>query len=104
MSRLILDITMSLDGYVAGPDQSTEQFTYNSFGQILTHKLRTDGWENCRYDTRGLKTLSWPPPTPSDLNPDQHPTVYTYYQPADGQPAWIDRLKSVKDPLNHYTS
>jgi RHS repeat-associated protein len=100
--------TFDRDGYhrvtkITYPDASTEEFTYNGFGQVLTHKLRSDGTETVIYDTRGLKTASYPPPTESDANP-QHPTVYTYYEAADGHTAWIDRLKSVKDPLNHYTS
>jgi YD repeat-containing protein len=61
------------------PDTATEEFTYNGFGQVLTHKLRSGGVETFRYDARGLKTLSWPPTTEHDLDPWNHPTVYTYY-------------------------
>jgi RHS repeat-associated protein len=90
------------------PDQSTEEFTYNNFGQVLTHKLRTGGVETFVYDenlpARGLKTSSYPPATPSDPDPWNHPTRYTYYTAADGHPTWIDRLKSIKDPRGNYTA
>ena len=85
------------------PDGSTEQFTYNGFGQVLTHKLRSGGTETVTYDARGLKATSYPPATESDLDPWNHPTRYTYYQAADGQPAWIDRLKAVQDPRGNTT-
>jgi RHS repeat-associated protein len=37
------------------PDGGFETFTYNSFGEILTHQLRTGGTETFTYDARGLK-------------------------------------------------
>jgi RHS repeat-associated protein len=82
------------------PDTSTEEFTYNGFGQVLTHKLRTGGTENFRYDSRGLKTLSWPPATESDPNPEQHPTRYLYYTSGPN----TDRLYTVIDPRNNATA
>jgi RHS repeat-associated protein len=38
------------------PDGGTESFTYNAFGQVLTHTLKTGGTESWSYDARGLKT------------------------------------------------
>ncbi|MEN3370480.1 MAG: hypothetical protein V7609_2623 [Verrucomicrobiota bacterium] len=87
-------------------DQSTEEFTYNNFGQILTHKLRSDGWETFEYDnqpppaTRGLRTKSYPPPTPSDPNPQDHPTQYFYYTSGPS----TDRLYMVIDPRGNATA
>ena len=94
------------------PDGGSEQFTYHWTGQIETHTLTSGGVENFRYDTRGLKTLYWPPPTCdaivcSDSDPGSHPTVYTYYDGSeDGglRPDRIDRLKAVKDPRGHTTT
>jgi YD repeat-containing protein len=87
-------------------DQSTEEFTYNNFGQILTHKLRSDGWETFEYDnqpppaTRGLRTKSYPPPTSSDPNPQDHPTQYFYYTSGPS----TDRLYMVIDPRGNATA
>src|SRR5260221_7993888 len=35
---------------------SYETFTYNSFGEVLTHRLTSGGTESFVYDSRGLKT------------------------------------------------
>jgi RHS repeat-associated protein len=81
------------------PDDSFEQFTYNGFGQIETHTMTSGGVENFRYDSRGLKYLSWPPATPSDPNPQDHPTQYFYYTSGPN----TDRLWYVVDPRNNTT-
>src|SRR5206468_552018 len=36
-----------------------ETFTYNSFGQVLTHRLKNGAYERFAYDTRGLLTDKW---------------------------------------------
>lgn len=82
------------------PNGPTEGFSYNGFGQIETHTMTSGGVENFRYDGRGLKYLSWPPATPSDPNPDQHPTQYFYYTSGPQ----MDRLSSVMDPRGYSTS
>jgi RHS repeat-associated protein len=81
------------------PNGPTEEFTYNGFGQMETHTMTSGGVENFRYDGRGLKYLSWPPPTPSDPNPDQHPTQYFYYTSGPQ----MDRLWYVVDPRGYST-
>jgi RHS repeat-associated protein len=81
------------------PNGPTESFTYNGFGEVLTHTLTSGGVENFRYDGRGLKSLSWPPATASDPNPEQHPTQYFYY-PSGPQ---MDRLWYVIDPRGNAT-
>ncbi|HWM24161.1 MAG TPA: RHS repeat-associated core domain-containing protein [Chthoniobacterales bacterium] len=82
------------------PDGGSETFTYNNFGQVLTHGLTSGGTEEFRYDERGLKTLSWPPTTSSDGNPGAHPTQYFYYQNGPH----TDRLQYVVDPRGNTTS
>ena len=77
----------------------TENFTYNGFGQIETHTMTSGGVENFRYDGRGLMYLSWPPATPSDPNPEQHPTRYFYYTSGPQ----MDRLWYVIDPRGYST-
>jgi RHS repeat-associated protein len=92
------------------PDGGSEQFTYTPLGQVETHTMTSGGVENFRYDTRGLKTLYWPPATCetpslcSDPDPWNHPTVYTYYDGSEGRLDRIDRLKSVKDPRGYTTT
>jgi YD repeat-containing protein len=81
------------------PDGSTEQFTYNGFGQVLTHKLRSGGTETCTYDARGLKQTSYPPATENDPDPWNHPTSYFYYQSGPN----TDRLYHVNDPYGNAT-
>src|SRR5437588_2384306 len=81
------------------PNGPTEGFTYNDFGEVLTHTMASGGVENFRYDGRGLKYLSWPPATPSDPNPEQHPTQYFYYTSGPQ----MDRLWYVVDPSGYST-
>ncbi|HZE56512.1 MAG TPA: RHS repeat domain-containing protein, partial [Chthoniobacterales bacterium] len=81
------------------PDGSTEEFTYNNFGQVVTHKLRSGGTETFTYDTRGLKQTSYPPATESDPDPWNHPTRYYYYQSGPN----TDRLQVVTDPRGNST-
>ena len=40
---------------------SHEEFTYNSFGQVLTHRLKNGAWESFVYDGRGLLTNKYNP-------------------------------------------
>jgi RHS repeat-associated protein len=83
--------------YPSGP---TEEFTYNTFGQVETHTMTSGGVENFRYDARGLMYESWPPATPSDLNPYDHRTRYFYYTSGPQ----MDRLWYVIDPRNNTTT
>jgi RHS repeat-associated protein len=39
------------------PDGGYETFTYNGFGQVLTHRLTNGGTESFTYDTRGQMTI-----------------------------------------------
>lgn len=88
------------------PDGGFESFTYNSLKQIEDHTMTSGGVEHFRYDTRGLKTHYWPPPTPSNPIPSQYKTVYLYYDAynSPGRFDRIDRLWKVIDPLGHTTT
>src|SRR5258708_10516449 len=82
-------------------------FSYNSFGQIVTHEMTSGGTESFVYDNRGLKMsytdangsapssppFQTAPPTPPDPN---HTTTYSYYTSGP----WADRLKTVTHPAN----
>jgi len=70
----------------------TEEFTYNAFGQILTHKLTTGGTESFAYDARGLRTTS--------TDPLGNATHYYYYQSGPN----MDQLQVVTDPRGNSTA
>ena len=85
--------------YNGNPDAfPTEEFTYNNFGQVLTHKLTSGGWESFEYDnhagsaTRGLKT--------KHTDPLGNVTTYSYYQTGPN----TDRLYMVIDPRGNATA
>ncbi len=87
------------------PGGGVEKFTYNSFGQPLTHTMVSNtatagsgGVETFIYDTanRGLLWKSYPPQTASDSNPSAHPTIRTYDV--------NDHLSTVQDPLGNVTT
>ncbi|MEY2508897.1 MAG: hypothetical protein QOH01_3226, partial [Verrucomicrobiota bacterium] len=82
------------------PNGAYETFTYNEYGQVLTHRLTSGGTESFRYDEgisppRGLLTSYVPPATDSDPDPGSHPTRYHY----NG----LDRVDSVTDPRGNTT-
>src|SRR6202162_4655453 len=72
---------------------SSETFTYNPFGEVLTHRLTNGGTEYFAYDTRGLKT-TYTDATGSGPGDPAHTTYYTYYTSGP----WTDRLATVTHP------
>jgi RHS repeat-associated protein len=73
-----------------------ETFTYNSFGQALTHRLKNGAYESFAYDSRGLLTDKWNPKqdaVPSGTDPHTH---YTYYTSGP----WTDRILTMTLPAN----
>ena len=83
----------------ANTPASFELFTYNNFGQVLTHRLKNGAWESFSYDGRGLLTDKYNPKqtVPGGTNPHTH---YSYYTGVDGKPGWIDRVKTMTLPAN----
>jgi RHS repeat-associated protein len=80
----------------ANTPTSIEEFTYNNFGQVLTHRLKNNAYERFAYDSRGLLTDKWNPKqdvVPADTDPHTH---YTYYTSGP----WADRLKTMLLPAN----
>jgi RHS repeat-associated protein len=72
------------------PDGGHETFSYNGFGQVLTHELKTGGVESFTYDTRGLRqTYRSPDNTSGD------PTARYGY---DG----LDRVSGTTDVFGFY--
>jgi RHS repeat-associated protein len=78
-----------------------ETFTYNSFGQTLTHRMKNGAYEHFSYDSRGLllaKTNpTWNSDWASSLASDPR-TTFTYYTSADYNGVWTDRVKAETDP------
>jgi YD repeat-containing protein len=85
----------------ANTPASSEVFTYNGFGQVLTHQLKNGAWERFVYDSRGLLTDKYNPKAtlPSGGDPHTHYDYYTANDPIGGND-WIDRVKTVTLPAN----
>ena len=90
------------------PDGTYETFTFNSFGQVLTHRLRNNdlgaigspvSYEHFEYDARGLLRKKWNPTTSATPVEAEPKTTYTYYGDTSGDPVgWTDRVKTETDP------
>jgi RHS repeat-associated protein len=86
------------------PDSGTETYTYNSFGQVLQHRLKAGGLETYTYDSRGLLTqyrdayhlLTADPQNPSVPTNATPSLAYTYDS--------LDRLQSITDARSNATS
>jgi RHS repeat-associated protein len=72
------------------PDGGYETFTYNSFNEVLTHRLTSGGTESWIYDTSAKKQ--------SYTNAD-HKITYYYYGPSN----ILDRISGIKDPAGFET-
>jgi YD repeat-containing protein len=68
-----------------------ETLTYNTFNEVLTHRMTNGGTESFTYDTRGLKT--------SYTDTLGNVTTYAYYTSGP----WTDRIQTVTYPLNAST-
>jgi YD repeat-containing protein len=76
---------------ISYPDGGSESFTYNTFGQVLTHVLTTGGTESFTYDASGSK-LTYRNPSNATGNPTER---YSF----DGN----NRVSGVTDVLGTST-
>ena len=79
---------------------ANETFSYNSFGQVLTHRLKNLAWESFVYDGRGLLTDKYNPKltgVPGGGDPHIH---YSYYTSGP----WTDRVQTMTLPANVSTN
>jgi RHS repeat-associated protein len=82
-----------------------ETFSYNSFGQVVTHRMKNGAYQHFQYDTRGLLTAKTNPTSidvPGGAFTWAPKTTYTYYGTGDpvGGNAWVDRVKTETMPAN----
>jgi RHS repeat-associated protein len=88
-----------------------ETFTYNNFGQTVTHRMRNGAYQHFAYDgstsltlpagSRGLLTDKSNPTWTSDpatAIASEPKTHYDYYKSADYNGVWTDRVKTETDP------
>ena len=85
------------------PDGATEGFSYNSFGEVTTHRRRNGAFDHFVYDSGGRLRKAWNPTAtatwpPSDAEP--HITVEYY---SSGHP-WADRVSTVYDQRQNRTA
>lgn len=78
---------------------ANETFSYNSFGQVLTHRLKNGAYQHFQYDNRGLLLAKTNPTTTADwqtaLNSPAK-TTYSYWT----NWVWADRVFRVTLPRN----
>jgi RHS repeat-associated protein len=76
------------------PDGGYETWTYNAFGQVLTHRDPVGAVTSHTYGPTGLRLTT--------IDALGHTTTYTYHDGTGSSPA--DLLASVSDPLGRTTS
>jgi RHS repeat-associated protein len=82
---------------VTYPDGTYETWEYNNFNQPTEHRLRNGAVECFVHDSMGRLIEHFEP----DFGELFHGTRYTYYP--EGHP-WMDRVKTVTDPLGNTTT
>lgn len=81
------------------PDGGTESFTYNSFGQVLIHLMKTGGTETFSYDSRGLLQTYRDP-----YHATGNPSSWFQYDSLDRVSGMTDALGSAAGDVNHTTN
>ncbi len=86
------------------PDGGTESFTYNNFGQALTHRLKAGGLETYTYDWRGMLAEYRDAYHQSSADP-QNPNVPTNQTPSIAYAYYgLDWVKTITDARNNTTT
>ena len=78
------------------PDGGFETFSYNSFGEILAHQLRTGGNESFTYDAAGMKQTYRNP-----SNATGNPTARYSYDSMNRRSVTTDALGTTTGDINH---
>ena len=93
----------------------TESFSYNTLGQILTHRTRNGGTERFVYDSRGLLTEYYDPmhlptgtsPDSSEITQFSGPSISYQYYPDSANLSttlpWADRVWKMTDARGNTT-
>ena len=87
----------------ANTPASYETFTYNGWGQVLTHRRRNGYYEHAAYYNRLLWKLWNPTATASYPPPDTEPHITLTYYTGSGGPSptphpWQDQVQTVTYP------
>lgn len=82
------------------PDGASETFSYNGFGQILTHRRKNGAYEHFEYDSAGRLRKSWNPTANPGPSYNEPYTTFEYYP--GGHP-WADRVSATFDPRSLWT-
>ena len=78
---------------------ASEHFTYNSFGQVLTNRLKNEAYQHFHYDNRGLLLAKTNPTNTADWQTainSPAKTTYSYWS----NWVWADRVYKVTMPAN----
>ena len=76
---------------------ASQEFVYNSFGQVTRHHLKNGAYVHYQYDSRGLLTAKWEPTSNPVADSNEPKTTYTYYNSGGG---WTDRVLKETRPAN----
>lgn len=85
------------------PDTATEEFAYNNFGQVTTHKMTSGGTESFEYDFRG-RLERYRDPYHDPINKTGKPTAWYQYDALDRVAGVTDWRGSGPGDLNYTTN
>jgi RHS repeat-associated protein len=85
------------------PDGGSESFTYNSFGQVLTHAMKTGGTEAFTYDAAGIKQ-TYRDAYHDPINQTGNPSTWYSFDSVNRLSGVTDALGTGAGDVNHTTS
>jgi RHS repeat-associated protein len=83
------------------PDDSSEGFLYNNFGQVTRHRRKNGFYEHFEYNNRGLLIHRWNPVASESRPAGNEPKTVISYYPLNHP--WRDRVQSETDPRGKTT-
>jgi RHS repeat-associated protein len=85
------------------PDGGSESFTYNSFGQVLSHVMKTGGTESFTYDASGVKQ-TYRDPYHDPINQTGNPSAWYTFDSVNKLSQVTDTLGTATHDVYHTTS
>jgi RHS repeat-associated protein len=80
-----------------------ETFTYNGFGQVLTHQRRNGYYEHFVYDGAGRLRKAWNPTTTAAWPPSDAESHMEFDYYPNGHP-WADRVSTTRDQRGYFNA